>query len=138
MAVRNILIDTNGYTAFKRGHGEAIRIINHAPIIGMNAVVLGELWGGFAAGTREEQNKKDLSNFLNASGVTIIQIDAATARHYADVYEKLKRLGKPIPTNDMWIAATALQHDLALFSYDKHFQNIPALLVSDRLEEFIY
>ena len=138
MAVRNILLDTNAYTAFKRGQSEAIHIINHAPIIGMSAIVLGELWGGFAAGTREEQNKTALSTFLNANGVTVIQIDEATAERYANVYQKLKSQGKPIPTNDMWIAATALQHDLALFTYDKHFQTIPELLVGNKLEAFIY
>lgn len=138
MAVRNILLDTNAYTAFKRGQSEAIHIINHAPIIGMSAVVLGELWGGFAAGTREKQNKTALSAFLNANGVTVIQIDAATAEQYANIYQKLKGQGTPIPTNDMWLAATAIQHDLALFSYDKHFQAIPELLVGNRLEAFIY
>lgn len=138
MAVKNILLDTNAYTAFKRGQSEAIHIINHAPIIGLSAIVLGELWGGFAAGTREKQNKAALNAFLNANGVTVIQIDAATAEQYADIYQKLKSQGTPIPTNDMWLAATALQHNLALFTYDKHFQTIPELLIGNHLEDFIY
>ena len=135
MAIREILIDTNAYAAYKRGLPEAVALVRHAPFIGINIVVLGELLGGFAAGTREEQNKQELQRFLHMNGVTIIPSDYSTAVQYATIYQTLKRQGTPIPTNDMWIAATALQHHLALFSYDKHFQSIPELVLGSSLED---
>ena len=64
-------------------------------------------------------------------------IDLETAEHYARVYRELRRRGRPIPTNDMWIAATALQHGLAVFSHDRHFREVPSLPVGTRLDEFI-
>jgi tRNA(fMet)-specific endonuclease VapC len=67
VAVRNILLDTNAYAAFKRGAPDAVEIIRHVPLIGISSIVLGELLGGFAAGTRETANRQelDLSLYLD-------------------------------------------------------------------------
>lgn len=137
MAVREILLDTNAYTAFKRNVPEAIEIIRHAPIIGINSIVLGELLGGFAVGTREATNKQELKRLLNSNRVRLISIDDDTAEYYAIVYRNLRQKGQLIPTNDMWIAASALQHSLAVFTYDHHFQIVKGLIMGNRLSDFI-
>ncbi len=135
--MKNILIDTNAYASFKRGRNEAIEIIQRVSIIGINSVVLGELLAGFAGGNRNEQNKQELQQFLASSRVIVLPIDQQTAEFYAKVYLGLKQKGKPIPTNDIWISASALQHNLAVFTYDKHFQHVENLTVGNSLNDFI-
>ena len=121
MAVRDVLLDTNAYVAFKRGTPDAVDVLTHVPRIGINSIVLGELLSGFAIGTREEENRQELRQFLASERVHQLVIDMETAAQYAVVYRELRHRGRPIPTNDMWIAATALQHGFAVFSDDGHF-----------------
>lgn len=137
MAVRPILLDTNAYVAFKQGTADAVEVVQHTPRIGLNSIVLGELLSGFAIGTREQANRQELEEFLASDRVDQIGIDRWTAEHYARVYRDLRRRGRPIPNNDMWIAATALQHGLALLSYDRHLHEVAGLLVGSRLADFI-
>ena len=136
MAVRHLLLDTNAYAALKLGTPEAIEIIRYVPSIGISSVVLGELLGGFAVGTQEAANRQELERFFVSGRVQVLVVDAETAQYYAMVYRDLRRKGHPIPTNDMWIAATALQHDLALYSYDNHFQTIDGLITGNQLSDF--
>ena len=97
MAVRDVLLDTNAYVAFKRGMPEAVEVLTHVPRIGMNSIVLGELLSGFAVGTREETNRQELQQFLASERVHQLVIDAETAVQYAVVYRELRRRGRPIP-----------------------------------------
>jgi tRNA(fMet)-specific endonuclease VapC len=138
VAVRDVLLDTNAYVAFKRGTPDAVDVLRHAPRIGMSSIVLGELLSGFAVGTREAENRQELEQFLASERVYQLVVDVATAAQYAVVYRELRRRGRPIPTNDMWIAATALQHGFAVFSYDGHFPEVPGLHVGTRLDDFLF
>lgn len=137
MAVRDILLDTNAYAAFKRNAQQAVEVIRHAPRIVVTTVVLGELLSGFAAGTRAVANAEELSGFLDSDRVRVVPIDEGTARFYAVVYRDLRQKGRPIPTNDMWIAASSLQHGLAVFTYDKHFRAVDGIVVGDNLAAFL-
>ena len=136
MAVRDVLLDTNAYVAFKRGTPDAVDVLRHAPRIGMSSIVLGEVLSGFAVGTREAENRQELEQFLASERVHQLVVDVATAAHYAVVYREIRRRGRPIPTNDMWIAATALQHGFAVFSYDGHFPEVPGLHVGHTVGRF--
>ncbi len=138
MAVKEILLDTNAYSAFKRNVPDAIEIIRHAPVIGINSIVLGELLGGFAVGKREAINRQELKQFLSSKRVRLVTVDEGTAEYYAIIYRGLRQKGQPIPTNDMWIAATALQHGLAVYTYDGHFQYVEGLNIGNRLSDFIF
>ena len=100
-------IDTNAYTAFKLGSPDARYILSHAERIVMSVVVLGELRGGFAAGTRTAQNNRELQEFLGSPRVHVADITPQVADRYAAIYAQLRLDGRPIPTNDMWIAAVA-------------------------------
>ena len=135
--MRPIIIDTNAYTAFKRGEATIVSVLQHAPVIIVCATVLGELLGGFAAGQRQSANRNELTKFLNVPRVKVVASTAATADLYALVYAALRRKGKPIPTNDLWIAASSLEHGAALLTLDAHFQNIDGLRTGAQLEDFI-
>jgi predicted nucleic acid-binding protein len=136
MAMREILLDTNAYAAFKRGVPEVIETIRHAPFIGISSIVLGELLAGFAVGSREAANVEELRRFMDSPRVRLLPVDDVTASHYAGVYKDLRRLGQPIPTNDMWIAATALQHQLAVMSFDGHFKAVKGIVAGTCLTDF--
>ena len=135
--MRPIIIDTNAYTAFKRGEATIVSVLQHAPVIIVCATVLGELLGGFAAGQRQSANRSELTKFLNVPRVKVVASTAATADLYALVYGALRRKGKPVPTNDLWIAASSLEHGAALLTLDAHFQNIDGLRTGVQLEDFI-
>jgi len=138
VAIRNILLDTNAYVAFKQGRSEAVEVLQHAPRIGLNSIVLGELLSGFAVGRREQENRQELERFLASDRVDQLVVDIETAEHYAAMYRDLRSRGRPIPTNDIWIAASALQHGLAIFSHDGHFHEVPGLTVGTRLADFVF
>ena len=138
MAVRDILLDTNAYAAFKRGLPEVVEVMAHAPRIGSKSLVLGELLSGFAVGTRAAENRQELEQFLASERVHQLVIDAATAAQYAGVYRDLRRRGRPMPTNDMWIAASALQHGCAVCSDDGPFHEVSGLHVGMQLDAFLF
>ena len=135
--MKKILLDTNAYAAFKRGDSEAVEILRRVEIIGISTVVLGELLSGFAVGSREMENRRELTAFLDSARIAIFPVNEDTAEFYAHAYRGLKRKGKPIPTNDLWIAATALQHGLAVFTYDRHFLEVEGLITGSRSTDFL-
>jgi tRNA(fMet)-specific endonuclease VapC len=99
--------------------------------------VLGELLAGFATGSRQSENRSELTRFLNSPRVKVVPCIAATADSYALVYAALRRQGQPIPTNDLWIAASCLEHGAALLTLDGHFQYVGGLRVGAQLENFL-
>lgn len=127
--MRRIIIDTNVYVAFKRDVQHVVEVLRRVDYIGINTVVLGELYSGFKGGSKETLNKQGLEQFLDTPRVHVIPMDEVTAEFYALVYSGMRRKGKPIPTNDMWIAASALQHGLALFTMDGHFSMVDGLML---------
>lgn len=135
MAMRGILLDTSAYAAFRRGQPEAIEVVQFAPVIILNSIVVGELLAGFAAGSRELQNRTELTEFMSSPYVQFVIMDQKTAETYSTVYLELRNADTPIPTNDMWIAASALQHGLDVFSYDGHFRAVAGLRVGASLAD---
>jgi tRNA(fMet)-specific endonuclease VapC len=122
-----IAVDVNRYSDFCRGDSYACKIIQSAPRIAMPFVVLGELRAGFLRGTMGRKNEKGLVTFMTSPRVFVLFADEATTHFYSSLNSDLHRAGTPIPTNDLWIAALVLQHDLVLFSRDRHFDRIPRL-----------
>ncbi len=129
--MKNILIDTNFYVAFKRNQQTAVEVLRQAEYIGMSTVVLGELLAGFRCGCREPENRRELDQFLDSPRVEVLGLDEETAEFYAEVFRALKFKGRPIPSNDLWIAASSLRHGLALSSFDEHFRHIDGLLLTN-------
>jgi tRNA(fMet)-specific endonuclease VapC len=135
--VRPILLDTNAYTAFMRGEPEVVEVIARAGKILLTSVVLGELLAGFAAGTREPKNRAELARFIESPRVEVLPVTAETADSYALVWLGLRRKGQPIPTNDLWVAAIAMEHGAALLTRDAHFAHIEGLRCGWRLADLL-
>ncbi len=135
--MRPVLIDTNAYVAFLRGEPEIVDIVARADLLYLNSIVLGELLAGFAAGMRETSNRAQLSRFLASARVVILSITDETADRYAMVYASLRRKGQPIPTNDLWIAASAIERGIALLTLDAHFSRVDGLRVGRRAADFL-
>jgi tRNA(fMet)-specific endonuclease VapC len=135
--LRPVVLDTNAYTAFMLGDAAVVEVVAYAPRLYLTSVVLGELLGGFAAGSREAKNRAELARFLESPRVELMPVTALTADSYALVYAGLRRKGQPMPTNDLWIAASALEHGAALLTRDAHFSKIDGLRCGERLEDFL-
>ncbi len=126
--MKKILIDTNIYSEFKRNNREIVEILQSVEYIGISTTVLGEIYSGFKLGRKVNQNFKELESFLDTPRVYFLSLDETTAVFYSDIFKQLKTKGSPIPANDIWIAATAMQHGLSLLTLDKHFEKIEGLL----------
>lgn len=126
--MRPLLLDTNAYAAFKRKDKEIIEIVQHAELIVISPIVMGELLSGFDGGNKAKQNKIELQAFLESSRVRVYPITLDTSHFFSQVYCALKSKGRPIPTNDMWIAAQALEHGCVVCTYDRHFDFIEGVV----------
>jgi predicted nucleic acid-binding protein len=127
--MRKIAIDTNIYAAFKSNHPQVVAKFQNCDIIGVDIAVIAELLAGFKMGNKAAKNRQELEAFLANSRVEIFQHDLDTAEYFANIVSQLKKKGKPIPTNDLWIAANAQKKGYALSSFDKIFNHIEGLLL---------
>jgi tRNA(fMet)-specific endonuclease VapC len=122
-----LALDTNAYSAAARGEPRSVALVQAAERVYLPFVVLAELRAGFAAGTQGRRNEALLARFLGSLRVGVVYADEQTTHHYANVFAQLRRQGTPIPTNDIWIAAVVLQHDLSLLTSDAHFSSLPQI-----------
>ncbi|HVH45359.1 MAG TPA: type II toxin-antitoxin system VapC family toxin [Labilithrix sp.] len=122
-----VALDSNRYTDLCRGVAQVVEVIEDAAEIYVPLIVVAEQRAGFAHGASREKNERILTRFLNEPGVSVLTPDEQTTYFYADAYAYLRKKGKPIPTNDLWIAALVLQHQLVLFDRDSDFDHLPQL-----------
>jgi tRNA(fMet)-specific endonuclease VapC len=123
-----LALDTNRYVDLCKGRQETSDLLAVVDAIFLPFVVVGELRAGFALGRRPAENERVLRQFLMKAGVQVVYADDQTTHHYARAFRQLRSQGTPIPTNDLWIAALVLQHDLVLHDRDKHFDHLPQLV----------
>jgi len=123
-----VILDTSAYSAFMHGHKAIKQRLQETEEIYLNPIILGELYTGFIKGKRLEKNKAELALFMNSPRVAFLNIDADTSERYAVILDSMVKYGIPIPTNDLWIAASAMQYGLRLVTTDKHFEKIPQIL----------
>lgn len=124
-----LCLDTRVYSELRRGTPEVVEILRRAGWVGMPTVVLGELHAGFLLGGHRDRNELELEAFLAEPAVTVLGIDAETARHYAALVVALRGAGTPVPTNDIWIAACAVRHGATVVTLDGHFQKMEGVSV---------
>ena len=124
-----ILLDASAYSGILRGDPQLARAMQEADEIVLNAIVLGELKAGFRKGKHRERNENELAEFLASPRTRILGLDKETADRYAAILDSLRSAGTPIPTNDVWIAASAMQQGLRILTTDRHFQEIPQVVV---------
>ena len=123
-----VAVDTNRYVDLCKGVVETVEVLETADVMVLPFVVLAELRAGFLLGRRQVENERALHGLLLKDGVDVLYADDQTTHHYASVYRQLRKQGTPIPTNDMWLAALVLQHNLALHARDRHFDHLPQLV----------
>ena len=122
-----LLLDTNAYSGLMRGSEAVASRVRRAERIFLSSVVIGELLYGFRNGTRYEENRAQLDAFLANRFVAFLPVALTTAERFALIASALKRKGTPIPSNDIWIAAHALESGADLLSFDEHFSGIEGL-----------
>ena len=123
----SVLLDTNIVIALFAEDDSVQAHLADAPEVLVPSIVLGELYYGALKSGQVEANVARVDEF--ASSVPIVACDAATARVYGRIKKLLRVKGRPIPENDIWIAAIAHQHELELISRDDHFREVEGLRV---------
>ena len=125
--MRRLLIDTNIYSYALRGDDGVVEVLRKAEQIGFSVISIGELLSGFKGGGREQKNREELEKFLDSPRVVVYSVNEDTSEFYAEILNNLREIGRPVPTNDIWIAAVAFQNGLKLFTKDNHFKAIAGL-----------
>jgi tRNA(fMet)-specific endonuclease VapC len=131
--MRTILLDTNAYVRFLTGDEKVLDSLARAGRVYVPVFVLGELLAGFRLGTKEKPNRQLLERFLTKPTVAILDATRETAEYFGLIKSTLKKAGQPIPLNDVWIAAQALETGSVLITYDSHFAIVPGLRTWDEL-----
>lgn len=126
--MKRLLLDTSAYSGLLRGDEGIQLLIRRADALYLNPIVLGELRAGFGAGQRARKNESYLRRFLSSPRAAVLNIDEETSERYALIMNSLWSAATPVPTNHIWIAASAMQHGLAVLTMDAHFQKIPQIL----------
>jgi tRNA(fMet)-specific endonuclease VapC len=123
----NLALDTNAYTGFCRGDETLKSLVLDAATVWLPLPVVAELRAGFALGEKAKANEANLQRFLDNPKVGVLRPNLQSTFHWASLFADLRRAGTPIPTNDLWIAALVLQHNVVLCSRDRHFDKIPQI-----------
>lgn len=122
-----MVLDTSAYSRMRVGHADTLDLVADASTVLLPTVVIGELESGFLRGARHPEHMRALDEFLAQPYVCIVDVTRSVARHYATVHDQLRSAGTPIPTNDIWITAVALEHNARLLTFDKHFAHVRGL-----------
>jgi tRNA(fMet)-specific endonuclease VapC len=127
--MKKILLDTNAYVGFLRGDEKVMSYLAQSDNVYMSVFVLGELYAGFKAGGKEKNNTRILERFLLKPTVTVLDATIETADIFGLIAAALKKSGRPIPINDVWIASHALETGSILVTYDDHFAAVPGIRI---------
>ena len=125
--MKKIILDTNAYSKYILANKLVLDALIEADKVYISLIVIGELYAGFKGGNKEYQNINYLNKFLNKIFTSVLPLTRETAEIFGEIKSKLKKGGTPIPVNDIWIAAQAIETGSTLITFDKHFQNIPGL-----------
>lgn len=122
-----LLLDTNAYVAFLAGDTRVLDALAQAGTVHMSVIALGELHAGFRGGAKRAENERRLAEFLGKPTVSPLLLSLETARIFGELKASLRRAGTPIPINDVWLAAQAVETGSVLVTYDAHFRSVAGL-----------
>lgn len=128
--MRKVLLDTNAYSDYIKGERRILDIIGTADRVNMSIFVIAELLYGFKLGVKRSENEEKLDCFLNKSTVRIVPATLETADIFSELKKQLKKKATPVPTNDLWIAAHAVETGSVIVSSDRHFTMIDGLRIT--------
>ena len=123
-----LLLDSNAYSLLMRGHEQLAELVRRAEEVLLSAIVVGELMYGFRQGSYFERNAVGLRSFLHSPFVTFVDVGPVTADRNSRIAAALRSKGRPIPTNDVWIAAHAMETGADLVSADGHFEHVDGIV----------
>lgn len=120
-----MILDTKALSGAADGDPGVLQVIGRAERIAVPVIVLGE----YRLGVAQSRHRREYEEWLRewVAAVTVVDVDRETTYHYAKIGLELKKIGKPIPSNDLWIAALCGQHALPLLSQDRHFDVVSGL-----------
>jgi tRNA(fMet)-specific endonuclease VapC len=120
-----VILDTKALSGAADGDPGVLQVIGRAERIAVPVIVLGE----YGLGVAQSRHRREYEEWLRewVAAVTLLDVDRETTYHYAKIGLELKKVGKPIPSNDLWIAALCGQHALPLLSQDRHFDVVSGL-----------
>jgi len=121
------LLDTSAYSELKRGNRAVASLVRDSEHLYFSCVVAGELLYGFRCGGRYEQNSRELQQFIARPFVTLLDVTLTTADRFGRVARGLRNKGTPLPSNDIWVAAHAMECGAELVSLDQHFAQVDGL-----------
>lgn len=130
--IERLVLDTSAYSRMLQRHSQVLDLVSDAGQVVLSTVTLGELQAGFEIGTKAGQNRRTLELFLDEPYVEVAAITGETALQYGRIFAMLRAAGTPLPTNDIWIAATAIDRGAQLLTFDRHFgqiSNLEALIL---------
>jgi len=130
VALTDICLDTSAYSHLRRGSTTAVEAVRRARRVVVPVIVLGELRAGFLGEAHQARNLTELAEFLAHPVVSVADVDARAAEAFASLVDEARRVGAPVPTNDLWIAAIALVHDLTIVTCDTDFLRIRRVAVT--------
>ncbi len=122
--MKSILLDTNAYAKYRRGDTDVFSYIIDSELVYLSVVVIGELFAGFHGEAKFRENKEQLESFMSKSTVKVLTVGLESAEIFGEIKNALKRQGTPIPINDVWVAAQAIETGSKLITYDEHFKYI--------------
>jgi len=125
--VNGVLLDTNAYGRLLAGDALVLDAVAEAEQVHLSVFVMGELLAGFRGGTKSLQNRQILKAFLAKPTVAFLGASMETAEIFGQIKDGLRMAGTPIPINDVWIAAHAMETGSVLITYDGHFHRVPGL-----------
>ena len=122
-----LVLDTSAYSHLCAGRSEVLEFVAGAAVVVMPVTVLGELEAGFELGSRTEENRRVLAEFLSEPFVSVLSVTNATVGYYARIFTALRRAGTPIPINDVWIAAATMECNGHLLTFDRDYRRVEEL-----------
>ena len=129
--MKKIILDTNAYSKLLTGDSDVLGIVASAEIVFMSIFVLGELYTGFSGGSKNRKNREILNTFLSKPSVKILNATSETADVFGSLMNTLKKKGTPLPINDVWIGAHAIESGSVTVTFDHHFLKIPGVRLWD-------
>ena len=127
--MKRVVLDTNAYAALHRGDERVLRALTEAEKVYVPVFVRGELLYGFKRGRHELRNRRALDAFMGKPMVKPLHTTDETADVFAGIKKSLQQKGRPVPDNDLWIAALCMEAGGTIVSFDRHFEWIDGLRV---------
>lgn len=119
-----VVLDTNAYSLCDAANDDALDVVQDARSLFLPVIAYGELYCGFRHGAHFEENLKRLDRFIDDFGVEVIEVTRDVARNFGDIYASLRKKGRPIPINDIWISACCMSAGGTLLTADSHFKEV--------------